>query len=324
MKTERGKRLIFVVGSARSGTTLVQTILDSHPDICAGPEFHHIPGVVKLREKIRFDVQRKSIDFICSLDQVDDKIGSLVESFFLPLADKFNSEYYSEKDPLNIQVVSELIELFPKAKFISIVRDPRAVAASLINVGKRGLSEGWNNPYYTHSIIAAKNYIATCYKYAVNAQKAARDRVITIRYEDLVKDPKTETKKICNFFELDWSSKMLHPNKFEHSIGKQVINKVWYTTEEFYQPINIDSVEKWKDRLSIGEQIYLARSFRNNNEAAHFGYDFNLDYLSVGDRISGEIKYVLMRLTEMVKLSFTFITSKGGYRWLKRRLILIR
>ena len=49
MNSDGGSRFIFVGGAPRSGTTLVQNMLDSHPDILGGPEFIHIPDIINLR-----------------------------------------------------------------------------------------------------------------------------------------------------------------------------------------------------------------------------------------------------------------------------------
>ena len=48
----RGEQFIFVGGAARSGTTLVQNILDSYPYIIGGPEFRNIPSIIKLRNEL--------------------------------------------------------------------------------------------------------------------------------------------------------------------------------------------------------------------------------------------------------------------------------
>ncbi|NIA09336.1 MAG: hypothetical protein GWP10_06315 [Nitrospiraceae bacterium] len=114
----RGKRLIFVGGAPRSGTTLVQNMLDSHPDILGGPEFLHIPHIINLRKGLQHSIEREWIDLICSYDDVDKAICLLIECLLLPLADRHGCKFLSEKTPENVLVFSELISLFPGARFI--------------------------------------------------------------------------------------------------------------------------------------------------------------------------------------------------------------
>ena len=91
---QRGSRLIIVGGAARSGTTLLQNMLDSHPDICGAPEFHHLPDLVRLRKRIHQNISKNWIDLICSYDEVDKAIASLAEELLLPLANKHNQKIF--------------------------------------------------------------------------------------------------------------------------------------------------------------------------------------------------------------------------------------
>ncbi|MGB0109821.1 MAG: sulfotransferase, partial [Terriglobales bacterium] len=57
-------RLIFVGGSPRSGTTLVQRVLDCHPEIYGGPEFDFVPPIVDLFQEMRRSIRSGRIDAI--------------------------------------------------------------------------------------------------------------------------------------------------------------------------------------------------------------------------------------------------------------------
>ena len=183
-----GARFIFVGGAARSGTTLVQNMLDSHPDICGAPEFHHIADIVQLRKKLYSSIDQELIDLVCSYDDVDSCICALIEGLLLPLAEKYGCRLLSEKTPNNVLIFPELINLFPEAHFIYVVRDPRAVIASMLQVGKRAKKVGWKTQDYTQSVFAAISYINQCLKAGFASYKIAPKRVLAVVYERLVSD----------------------------------------------------------------------------------------------------------------------------------------
>ncbi len=146
--SNKGKRLVFVGGAPRSGTTLVQNMLDSHPLIFGGPEFLHIPDLLELRKKFHYSISVDYISVFCSKDEVDRFLVSWVESLFLPLADKENCDLYSEKTPENVLVFSEMIEIFSQSHFIQVIRDPRAIVSSMQQVKRRAVQKGIAIPFF--------------------------------------------------------------------------------------------------------------------------------------------------------------------------------
>jgi protein-tyrosine sulfotransferase len=273
----RGARFIFVGGAARSGTTLVQNILDSHPDICGAPEFHHIPDIVSLRKRLHNSIANEWIDLICSYDDVDHRLSSLIENLLLPLADKCGCRFLSEKTPNNVLVFAELLDLFPAARFIQVIRDPRAVIASMLQVGRRAKQASWTTPAHTHSVVAAIAYIKQCLHRGFASQKIAPDRVVTVAYEKLVSEPESETRRICNFLKVDWCQKMLHPGSLRHLGEKAVTNNVWYDTQSYNRDPKTDEIDKWRTQLTYVQQVMIATAFRDHGDLSQFGYDFALN-----------------------------------------------
>ena len=134
--------LIFIGGSPRSGTTLIQNMLDSHPLVLGGPEFLHLPDIIELRRKLHSSISRGWIDIFCSREDVDTHLIEAINKLFLSLSKKYHCEIYSEKTPENILVFFELMELFPEAHFIQVIRDPRAILSSMQQVKQRAIAKG--------------------------------------------------------------------------------------------------------------------------------------------------------------------------------------
>ena len=283
----RGERFIFVGGAERSGTTLVQNMLGSHPDICGAPEFHHLPDIIALRKKLHISLDRKYIDVICSYDDVDRHLCSLIETFLYPLADQHGCRYLSEKTPSNIRVFPDLIRLFPAARFIHVVRDPRAIIASMFQVGKRARQKGWKIQEFTRSIGAAVPYVRECQNTGFASLELAPDRVFEVIYERLVADPESETRRICEFLGVDWSNRMLHPKNVKHLGEKAVTNDVWYNTKSFNRDPEPYEVDKWKYQLTYVQKIIITTAFLDNKGLARCGYTFSGDDSFRMNRILG-------------------------------------
>ena len=213
----QGERLIFVGGAPRSGTTLVQNMLDCHEEIYGGPEFLHIPDIVHVRSKLHASIARRWIDLICSYEQVDKMTAAWIEDFLLPLADAQRARFLSEKTPENVLVFPQLIELFPKARFIFVVRDPRAVVSSLLEVGARARTKGRKPPFFTKNLAAAVAYTWDCIEKGFKAVEAAPERVYMVVYERLVREPQEVTKALCDFLQIAWEPSMLRPASKKHA-----------------------------------------------------------------------------------------------------------
>ena len=280
MTTERsGSRLIFVGGAPRSGTTLVQNMLDSHPQILGGPEFLHLSRIADLRKILHASISRGWIDMICSKAELDEHLRTLIQNLFLPLADRNGARFYSEKSPMNILAFSELIELFPESKFIHVVRDPRAIVSSMKRVKQRAVRKGLNIPAFTRSVSDSVAYVKQCFDSGFSASRRFPGKVMTVVFEDLLKAPEAQTRNMCTFLGVTWDEAMLHPGEQKH-IGEQAITKksgeIWYNAKEYYRDPDGQNTDKWKTELTAREQIRTILAFGHRENLKRCGYTFSL------------------------------------------------
>lgn len=282
-----GQGLVFIGGAPRSGTTLVQNILDSHPCIWGGPEFLHIQDIIYLRRKLLDSISRKWIDIYCQKEDVDRSLSALIEKYLCTTAMAQGYKIVSEKSPQNILVFLELMELFPKSHFIHVVRDPRAVVASLMQVGRRARKKDIRTAGYTRSIESAIEYTNRCLSAGFEASKMRPDKVLTVKYEKLVMDPIIETKKICSFINVSWREEMTMPNAKRHP-GEAAITEnsggIWYDKDSYNRDIDGSSIERWRGSLSRAQQAKVINAFRGGEGLKMLGYDLNLDSVAVADR----------------------------------------
>ena len=286
----KGNRLIFVGGAPRSGTTLVQNMLASHPDILGGPEFLHLPDIIGVRNQLRRSIARKWIDEFCSPEDVDQLTSIFIEDLLLPLADTHGCKFLSEKTPSNVLVFSALLELFPSARFIHVVRDPRAIIASMLRVGLRARRKGVKTQDFTTSTMAAIDYVQKCFRSGFGAAESAPDRVLTVVYEQLVVDPERETRRMCDFLGIEWARQMMYPGRQKHLGEKAVTSKsgeVWYKSETYNRDPETREIDKWKRQLTPYQKAMIAASFRDSEALAPLGYDFSAQHRPLLGHVAG-------------------------------------
>ena len=102
-------------------------------------------------------------------------------------------------------MLKELVDLFPSTKFVHIVRDPRAVVASLLAAGRRAVEKGETPAVFTRTAHNAVRYVTWCLQAGFRASTAHPDRVYTLVYEQLVTDPEGQSKALCELLGLEWS-----------------------------------------------------------------------------------------------------------------------
>lgn len=272
----------FIVGEDRSGTTLFAAILNRHPKLYVLPETHFFSFLGedqelcksfkenwpkswdKLIEKMN---RRRRDDFTewgppseAIYRQVDKHISEpkeVFEALGRLLAKSEGKELWLEKTPGHIRHLSMIREAFPKAPILHIVRDGRDVAHSLMKVR-------WGSRIYWKNLLKWKNDVsqARCW-----LKKDANS--ISIRYEDLVKDPGLTIAKVCDFINLDFFTEILQPNGSEHTL----IERGSSHKEEVKHPIHDSKVAIW--RRTLPEEMQSIALMMAGKELREWGYGDN-------------------------------------------------
>jgi LPS sulfotransferase NodH len=296
--------IIFVGGAPRSGTTLLQNMLDSHPDISGGPEFLHLPDIIRLRKSMQHSLRKGWLEEYCTNDIADKHLKQLICNFLLPISKNKDTSFISEKTPANIIVFSDLAELFPDAFFLQILRDPRAVVASMLKVGRRGKKNGMQTQPFTRNIVDAVNYLRTCYAKGTAFQTGNGRKLLTLKYEALVTQPEDVTRQICTFLDLPWDERMLRPDKQKHVGEKAITNEVWYNEKEYRRRPTDTEIEKWRGNLSFAQKAILFYCFRKNQSLSRNGYRLDQEFKTLAARqvVSGlgRIFYLFLKIERKI------------------------
>ena len=254
---------VFIVGANRSGTTLLRLILNAHPRIGIPDEliyFHSFLAGVPIEhwrdpdlstEEYKSFVDRFLTENCRPLDELDK--GALKEEILAGARDfrrpyrcaleawarHHDKDRWGEKTPGNLFYADVLLEMFPKAQFLYMIRDPRAGVASM-----QGVSFFPDDVVF-NALSRRKHDV----RGRVLLERSVPDtQRMTVRYEDLVRAPESQTRAICRFLGEDFSPQMLHFHRDADDYMTDEAEERYNATAT--RPITDDRIDAWCDRLA--------------------------------------------------------------------------
>lgn len=227
------KAVIFVVGSPRSGTTLVQRILTVHSEIAS---IEGETGFFTWRNL--FDPKRNFFNIHAEkIATMTQESSSLIE-FFDRCYDQYmlprTESYLLEKTPQHVNHLAFILKHFRNARVINVIRDGRDCFCS-----------AKDNPWIPQNKSAAT--FARYWKKCINnAQRFNSDpRVLNLRYEELANQTDMQLKNVMAFLGLELEADQTDPSRF--GSDRRANLKEF---EKLSQPINNSSVNRWRTQLS--------------------------------------------------------------------------
>ena len=288
----KGKGLIFIGGAPRSGTTLVQRIINAHNEVYGGPEFDLIPAIIRLKKSFDCKIQSGRINAFLDKQDADKIFSEFIKNLLFVKKEKEHVKYLSEKTPSNILIFNELMDLLPEAKYIVVVRDPRAVVSSMLEVGKKN---GRKNLDFTQNVFASVQYINKCWDSGSKALE--KPKTILVQYENIISSQNNEIQRIYSQLGLSEQEIKLSDSKFEYAEDKQSWNK-WYTETLLKSDIHSVSLRKWKQFLKPYQINYIENSVLKNTISDIYFKD-NLKRSEISTFIA-KTEYVIDRIRKKI------------------------
>jgi len=254
-----GAKPIFIVGFPRSGTTLLEQILCSHPNISAGDELPYIREIGAMF-CVGVNDNKTWPECLDALSEADlkNKLNEM-RRFYLDQVSKLQvvdmeGHYFTDKMPLNLVSIPLIHLLFPDSPIVHIVRNP--VDACVSNY----FSCFGSSNQHALNIKDAAEYFRMTYEFANTIRERNNGlKYLQIRYEDLVADTESNIRKVIEFIGEPWDDACLNyqsTKRVSRTISyDQVTQSIYQSSVERYRHYNKYLVEAIKILRPIMDEL---------------------------------------------------------------------
>ena len=260
-KDRKYSKLFFIIGSGRSGTTILRAMLSVHERIVIPPEFYSLKKLILnllknrhlcwddlcvIATNIFFESadheawginENEMITELKNYDKIDQNIANLILSFHKYYSKRFPEKkdiIIGDKTPLNTFSVYLINEIYPAAKYIHTYRDGRDVVLSYkkAKIYKTfvGAAHRWNNSI--SMILKFQKKISNSFK------------IYSCSYENFVLENVKTVKELCNFLEIDFDERLLTDYKSHFNQLGDTIKHIHHKNVK--KRIFTSSINNWK------------------------------------------------------------------------------
>jgi hypothetical protein len=258
----------FVVGAARSGTTLLQRMLDAHPALAVVNETYWLPrrfweragltreGLVtesllpQLLESPKFARMEVSEQDLVRLlgEEQPVRYERFVTRIFDLYAARRGKPLAGDKTPGYVRRMAQMHELWPRARFVHLIRDPRDVFLSMLEWRNGAQTAGQYGTWDMDPAVSTALYWRMSVGVGREVGQALGSGLYhEVRYEDLVACSERELERICAFLGLPYADAMTRYHE-----GKTRVKKPGRSSKAQWLPPTV-GLRDWRAQLGSGE-----------------------------------------------------------------------
>ena len=232
---------VFLVAARRSGTTLFRLMLNGHPKVVWQRGWERVADAIDAfsggsSEPERIALEDFSDFSVTSQSELKEELGRKIEA----VKSDQNKTVFGATVHVGFKAMTKV---WPSAKFVHLIRDPRDIAISHVKLG-------WSGHYY----FGADPWTEAERDWETLSPSLSDDQYINLKYEELVAHPEAELKRVCEFLNLDYTDKLFD-----------------YVNTSSYSHPKKELAYRWKQQLD-DEQVRLIES-RIHPKMEARGYD---------------------------------------------------
>ncbi|MGH2751091.1 MAG: sulfotransferase family protein [Actinomycetota bacterium] len=285
---------VFILGCGRSGTTMLRSMFDSHPDIAIPGESGFIwqrrnryenRGGVDVRRFVseltahprfkRWGLDRGLVQRELA-NPPTDGFADLIRRLYRVYADSRGKERFGDKTPAHVLRISQIAQLFPEARIIHLIRDGRNVAMSYVDIKE------WGPSSVTEAALYWRRRVEHGRR---DGGRLGENRYQEVTYEALVDDPESELRRLCAFVDLGFDESMLR--YFERASEVLSLELHPHRHQGLYSPPT-KGLRDWRTKMSDED---VARFEAVAGETLEeFGYGRRFDHISTASRIGASLE----------------------------------
>ena len=232
------KKIIFIIGMPRSGTSLIEQVLSAHDDVAGAGELTFLTDAIYkefFSNPNKFDITNITKEKL-----------KKIQAFYIDRINQLNysEKYIVDKAPLNFKWTGFIKMLFPNSYIINCNRDPMDICWSNY---KQYYSS--SNLGFAYNLKKLGQFYNLYNEYMNFWEKTLGEKnLLSIQYENFTENFKDEVKKLLSFCDLSWSTKCIEFYKSKNSVSTASLAQV-------RQPIYKTSVAAWENYSSYLEDL---------------------------------------------------------------------
>lgn len=248
---------IFIVGTMRSGSTLLRLILDSHENIAMGEETGFMGAVAATKAIPNW---RYGTEWFGRLGWSEQELDVRLRDFYAGMFERHahsqGKARWGDKTPFHSLHIEAMARIFPDAVFVAIVRHPGAVVSSL------------HKRFHYTVADAAAYWTSTNTEVLRQGEALGDDRFALLRYEDLVNRAEPVLRELTGWLQEPWSENLLRHQEVQEAKGAPRLVDGSTSTRA---PIDPGRASAWRSALSADDRSTL--TIATERLAQLLGYD---------------------------------------------------